>query len=90
MTKETQKALIELGLTPVSAVTPDNIDILIHQREKLAQECEKRLREKTAKENLLDFTVCTFDEGLFSENWHVEILCKKLEQLASILSQVIK
>lgn len=71
----------QIGLSSLKNVTPRNVDIFIEEREKALKDLDRWNRSFTAKESLLDFTLATFVKANFDMNWHVNVVCEKLQRL---------
>ncbi|GAI84045.1 unnamed protein product [marine sediment metagenome] len=73
--------LDQIGLSSLKNVTPRNVDIFIKERENALKDLNRWDKSFTAKESLIDFTLATFVKTDFAMNWHVKIVCDKLQKL---------
>ena len=80
LTLKAKQVLQDSGINPLHNINFDNCGKLYHEREGLFRGLEKSIHAITARDNLLDFTLATFDQTEFSLNWHIDLMCRKLEE----------
>jgi len=77
-TKKVRELYNNIGLIPLTPMDLGNLDNVIRNRELALQKLRRQSHLAGARDDLLDFTIATYDQGEFLENWHIRKMCDLL------------